>query len=632
METFHIESHLREVYATYPESGHRPVIGITANYVDGDATLRDRYYSQVVRAGGIPVIIPPVDDKDVIVNTLDHIDALLLTGGGDHNPLWFGQEPSPLLHSINATRDLPELLITRLAFNRQIPMLGICRGLQTLALALGGGVAQDISELEHEAVPSEATEGTVGEAGAALAQRGVVRTIKHSQDADRSLATHSVSLSPQSMLASIYATDGKEPYTLCVNSFHHQAVSHGGPRFKATAWAPDGVIEALESTEMKPILGVQWHPEWLGDDGLPLFRWLVEQANLFWKAKKVHERTLTLDTHCDTPMFFPQGVQFGQRDDRILYDLHKMTDGRQDAVIMAAYLPQPKMGEQFSQKVDIAGIIRHNPELASLGTQLSPAQYADMIFDKLEHIVAHYSDYISIARTPADLYEDKRMGRHSIMFGIENGLALNHDLAYVRHFAQRGVVYITLCHNGDNDICDSARGCNTHNGVSSFGEKVIRRMNEEGIMVDLSHAAEKSFYDALDISSTPIVCSHSNSRALCDVPRNLTDDQMRALAQKGGVAHITLYHGFLRADTPEATILDAIDHLEHAIQVMGIDHVGIGTDFDGDGTVRGCADASELINFTRHLLKRRYSERDIAKIWGGNWLRVMAQVQAAKNM
>lgn len=632
METFHIESHLREVYATYPESGHRPVIGITANYVDGDATLRDRYYSQVVRAGGIPVIIPPVDDKDVIVNTLDHIDALLLTGGGDHNPLWFGQEPSPLLHSINATRDLPELLITRLAFNRQIPMLGICRGLQTLALALGGGVAQDISELEHEAVPSEATEGTVGEAGAAWAQRGVVRTIKHSQDAGRSLATHSVSLSPQSMLASIYATDGKEPNTLCVNSFHHQAVSHGGPRFKATAWAPDGVIEALESTEMKPILGVQWHPEWLGDDGLPLFRWLVEQANLFWKAKKVHERTLTLDTHCDTPMFFPQGVQFGQRDDRILYDLHKMTDGRQDAVIMAAYLPQPKMGEQFSQKVDIAGIIRHNPELASLGTQLSPAQYADMIFDKLEHIVAHYSDYISIARTPADLYEDKRMGRHSIMFGIENGLALNHDLAYVRHFAQRGVVYITLCHNGDNDICDSARGCNTHNGVSSFGEKVIRRMNEEGIMVDLSHAAEKSFYDALDISSTPIVCSHSNSRALCDVPRNLTDDQMRALAQKGGVAHITLYHGFLRADTPEATILDAIDHLEHAIQVMGIDHVGIGTDFDGDGTVRGCADASELINFTRHLLKRRYSERDIAKIWGGNWLRVMAQVQAAKNM
>lgn len=609
METFHLQSHLREVYATYPETTHRPVVGITANYTEGDAALRDRYYMQVVRAGGIPVIIPPVADKDVIINTLDHIDALLLTGGGDYNPLWAGQQPSPLLHGINATRDLPELLITQLAFNRQIPMLGICRGLQTLALALGGAVAQDLSLLPID-------------------KHAVV---KHSQDADRSLPTHQVELQAGSILASIYGQENKESKTLFVNSFHHQAVSQTGPRFRVAALAPDGVIEALESNEMKPIMGVQWHPEWLADDGLPIFRWLIKEADLFWRAKQVHERTLTLDTHCDTPMFFPQGVEFSQRDDRILYDLHKMTDGRQDAVIMAAYLPQPKIGEQFSQKVDIAGIIRHNPDLAALGTHLSPTQYADLIFGKLERIVADNSDYISIARTPADLYEDKRKGRRSIMFGIENGLALNHDLACVRHFAQRGVVYITLCHNGDNDICDSARGCSTHNGVSSFGEKVIRRMNEEGIMVDLSHAAEKSFYDALDISSTPIVCSHSNSRALCDVPRNLTDDQMRALAKRGGVAHITLYHGFLCKDTSEATILDAIRHLEHAISVMGIDHVGIGTDFDGDGTVRGCADASELINFTRHLLLRHYSERDIAKIWGGNWLRVMAQVQTAKN-
>ena len=616
METFRLASHLREVYATYPEATHRPVVGITANYTDGDATLRDRYYAQVVRAGGVPLIIPPVADKEVIVNTLDHIDALLLTGGGDHNPLWMAQQPSPLLHGINATRDLPELLITQLAFNRQIPMLGICRGLQTLAITLGGSVAQDISLLNT--------------ADSAAAPQADAPAVKHSQDADRSLPTHTVTLLPHSVLASLYATDGEEPKTLCVNSFHHQAVSHTGPRFKAVAWAADGVVEAMESTEMKPVMGVQWHPEWLGDDGLPLFRWLVEQAALFWQAKRLHERFLTLDTHCDTPMFFPQGVQFGRRDNRILYDLHKMTDGRQDAVIMAAYLPQPKMGQRFSETVDIAGIISHNPNLASLGTQLSPAQYADLIFDKLESIVADKADYISIARTPADLYEDKRQGRRSIMFGIENGLALNHDLAYVRHFAQRGVVYITLCHNGDNDICDSARGCSTHGGVSAFGEKVILCMNDEGIMVDLSHAAEQSFYDALDISRTPIVCSHSNARALCDVPRNLTDDQMRALAKKGGVAHITLYHGFLQKDTPEATILDAINHLEHAIQVMGIDHVGIGTDFDGDGTVRGCADASELINFTRHLLLRRYSERDIAKIWGGNWLRVMAQVQSVK--
>ena len=146
-------------------------------------------------------------------------------------------------------------------------------------------------------------------------------------------------------------------------------------------------------------------------------------------------------------------------------------------------------------------------------------------------------------------------------------------------------------------------------------------------MVDLSHAAEKSFYDALEISRSPIVCSHSNCKALCDVPRNLTDDQLRALAKAGGVAQITLYHGFLSKDR-EASIYDAMAHLEHAISLMGIDHVGLGTDFDGDGGVRGLADASELINFTIHLLKRRYSTDDIRKIWGGNWLRVMNQVQA----
>ena len=217
------------------------------------------------------------------------------------------------------------------------------------------------------------------------------------------------------------------------------------------------------------------------------------------------------------------------------------------------------------------------------------------------------------------------------MLGIENGLALEHEVQNVKHFAQRGIVYITLCHNGDNDICDSARGCNTHNGVSAFGEKVIKEMNDCGIMVDLSHGGEKSFYDALEISRTPIVCSHSNCKALCDVPRNLTDDQLRALAKHGGVAQTTLYHGFLCKEG-EASILDAIKHLEHAISIMGIDHVGLGSDFDGDGGVKGIADASELINFTLQLLRRKYSERDIAKIWGGNWLRVMTQVQAAKSI
>lgn len=598
MKSFDIQSSLDDIYARYPEASRQPVIGLTGNFADGDARLCEQYYMSVVRAGGTPVIIPPVADKDVIINTLDKIDGLVLTGGGDINPLWAGEEPSPRLHGINHMRDKAELLTVRLAYNRQIPMLGICRGIQTLVTALDGEVDQDIAE-------SFAAAHGAGRAAAAAGHS----LIKHSQDADRSEPTHTVRISRESVLYSLYKTE-----TLAVNSIHHQAVRASGRRFSVSAKAPDGVIEAIESSEFKPFIGVQWHPEWLGESGQVLFRWLVDRARDFYTAKDLHCRMLTLDTHCDTPMFFPQGIHFDQRDQRILVDMHKMAEGHQDAVIMAAYLPQPKLGETFSSKVafKVDG----------------PLQYADLIFDKIEEIVNANNRYLSIARTPSDLYEDKRKGRRSIMLGIENGLALNHDISNVRYFARRGVVYITLCHNGDNDICDSARGCNTHGGVSRFGEQVIKEMNRCGIMVDLSHAGEKSFYDALSISSKPIVCSHSNCKALCDVPRNLTDDQLRALAKHGGVAHITLYHGFLRNDSQEATVMDAIAHLEHAISVMGIEHVGLGTDFDGDGGIRGLADSSELINFTLHLLRRRYSERDIARIWGGNWLRVMAQVQS----
>ena len=576
---YSIDHLLQPAYASFPEAQRRPVIGITANYSDCDATLRDRYYRQTVAAGGIPVIIPPIADTAVIADTLEHVDGILLTGGGDYNPLWCGEEPLPGLHGINAERDAAELLLTRMAYHRQKPMLGICRGIQTLAMALGGHVCQDITQ-----------------------------AVKHSQDADRSEATHTVSVAEDSTLYNIYG--GKA--TLYVNSFHHQAVDEPGERFRITARAADGIIEAIESTEYKSIMGVQWHPEWMEEEGQPLFRWIVEKAREYRSVGDMHSRILTLDTHCDTPMFFHQNVDFTTRDPRILVDLHKMTEGRQDAVIMVAYLPQPKIGQRFSDVV----------ELKADG----PAAYADMIFDKIEEIVASKPEYLSIARTPSDLYLDKRKGRKSIMLGIENGLALEHDLQNLRHFAQRGIVYVTLCHNGDNDICDSARGCNTHNGVSQFGEKVIKEMNRLGMMVDMSHAGEKSFYDALDISALPIVCSHSNCRSLCDHPRNLTDDQLRRLAAKGGVAHTTFYHGFLRK-TGEADIIDGIRHLEHAVKVMGIEHVGIGTDFDGDGGVRGMRDASEIQQFTLQLLRRRYSEEDIAKIWGGNWLRVMTTVQ-----
>ena len=509
------------------------------------------------------MVLPPVDDAEVLINMLEGIDGLVLTGGADYNPLWYGEQPEKELHTINSTRDLPELLLTRLAFNRQIPILGICRGVQTMAIALGGNLVQDLKT-----------------------------TLKHSQDAPRSEATHSVTITEGSILYGLY---GQETF---VNSFHHQAVKDCGSHLHVVATAPDGVIEAVESTEQKALMGVQWHPEWMGDEGLKLFEWLTQRSREFKAAKALHREILTLDSHCDTPMFFPQGVHFEQRDPKVLYDLHKMTDGKQDAVTMVAYLPQhPKPGE--------------------LPEGMSPRQYADSIFDQIEAIVAHENDYVALARTPQQLYENKAMGKKSIMLGIENGLAIEDDIRNIAHFAQRGIVYITLCHNGDNAICDSARGTQTHGGVSAFGEQVIGEMNRLGVMVDLSHGAETRFFDALSISQTPIVCSHSNCKALCDVPRNLTDAQLKALAQAGGVAQITLYHGFLRKEG-EADIRDAMAHLNHAIDVMGIDHVGLGTDFDGDGGIKGLADASELINFTTALLRQRFSKADIKKIWGEN--------------
>ena len=556
-------------YASFPEAQRKPVIGITGNYGELTCKLAEGYYKSILRAGGVPVIIPPLSDTDVIINTLEHLDALVLSGGADYDPHYAGEEPCPLLGTINEERDLPELFITQLAYNRQLPILGICRGIQTLAMVLGGHVRQDISDIQSH---------------------------NHSQEEDRNIATHPVTFEQDSLLASLY-----HHCQLEVNSFHHQAVDETGPRFRVIARSDDGIIEAMESAEYKPILGVQWHPECL-ENGLPIFCRLVDQARQYRELCDIHSRVLTLDTHCDTPMFFPQNVDFGQRDPKILVDLHKMTEGHQDATIMVAYLPQG---------------------------QADAKNYADNIFDKIEDIVARNSQYVSIARRPDDLWLNKQQGRKSIMLGIENGHALEGSIDNLRHFAQRGIVYMTLCHNGDNDICDSARGEHTHNGVSAFGREVISEMNRLGIMVDLSHAGEKSFYDALKISKTPIVCSHSSCRSLCDHPRNLTDDQMRALAQQGGVMQVTLYNGFLVKDG-EATLDDAMRHIDHAIEVMGIDHVGLGTDFDGDGGIRGLASSSELMNYTRELLKRHYSETDIQKLWGGNFLRIMRLVQESR--
>ena len=552
---FDIAADYDRIHWTFPPHKSSPVIGLTGNFRDSDCT-------------------------DALINTLEHVDGILLTGGADINPLFLGEEPIKELHGINPRRDRQELLLAKLAADRQIPILGICRGIQTMNAAFGGPLLQDI----HVQL-----EGT---------------RIKHDQDLDRSYASHTVSIEKDSLLHELFSTD-----TIAVNSFHHQAVKEPAPGFRVCAYSSDGVIEAIESTEYKSMLGVQWHPECFilrGDECMmPLFHWLVREASSFKEAKRLHNRILSLDSHCDTPMFFDQQIDFASRDPKILVDLHKMTEGHLDATIMVAYLKQLGLNDE---------------EL------LAATSKANRILNEIEAMVAKSADYVNIAYTPADLYRLKSEGKKAIMLGIENGYAIGKDIANVERFRRRGVVYMTLCHNGNNQLCGSARYNDENLGVNAFGEQVIREMNRVGMMVDISHAGERTFYDALDISTKPIVASHSSSRALCNHPRNLTDAQLKALADKGGVAQVTLYNGFLKEEGT-ATIQDAIAHLNHMVDVMGIEHVGIGTDFDGDGGIIGCASASELINFTRCLLKERYSEEDIRRIWGGNFLRVMEEVQ-----
>lgn len=567
----------------------KPLIGITGNYNEGELKLLPGYYRSIEAAGGLPVVIPPRRhfDDETLNQLLEGLDGLLLSGGADINPILLNEDPVPALHGINHERDEWELALAQVAYQRQLPILGICRGIQVLAAALGGTVLQDL----QTALPQ-------------------VQLIKHSQNADRAVATHFVTAEPDSTIARLLGT------RFAVNSFHHQAVGQVGPHFRVTARSADGVIEAIESTELKDIIGVQWHPECFvleGDESmLPLFTHLVQNATQFRRAKQVHQQVLTLDSHCDTPMFFDQGVDLTRRDPKLLVDFVKMREGHLDATTMVAYLPQGELS-------------------AEAMTQAT--QNAEHLLCEIEERVAK-APGVALASTVEELYHNKRCGTLSVMRGIENGYALGSDVRNVERFARMGLVYITLCHNGDNLICDSARRSQQLNGgLSAYGRQVVSEMNRCGLMVDLSHAAERSFYDALQVSQTPIVCSHASSRALCNHERNLTDDQLRALAQVGGVAQVTFYHGFLRLDDEgiPATINDAVRHLMHMIDVAGIDHVGIGTDFDGDGGIRGCANASELINFTRRLLAEGLTTDDLQKVWGGNWLRVMQQVQAFRS-
>lgn len=573
-------SEYRALTDHFPNHAQRPVIGITGNVGEHGCELGEGYFRSIEHAGGIPLVIPATTNRVLLASMLDRVDGLLLSGGADVNPLCVGEDPLPELHNISPLRDYCELLLVRLAYDRNIPVLGICRGIQVIASALGGRVHQDLKVCLPD-----------------------TPLLKHSQDAPRPTPTHRVVAEEGSLIEKLLG------HEFAVNSFHHQAVADAGPKLRVTARATDGVIEAVESTEMKDIIGVQWHPECfiLDDDRtmLPLFRDFVERAENFRYTRALHREILTLDSHCDTPMWYERGADLSVRHDDVLVDLHRMTEGCLDVVVMAAYQPQGgRSAEELAEAT-----LRADRLIAAIKSQAQKAVG------------------VQVALTPKHLFANKAAGRKSILIGIENGYALGRDLSNVERYRREGVIYITLCHNGDNDICDAAsKSQREHGGLSDFGREVVKEMNRTGIIVDLSHASEETFFDAVALSSQPVICSHSSSRALCNHPRNLTDDQLRTLAARDGVAQATFYAGFLREEG-EATLNDAVRHIMHMIDVAGIDHVGIGSDFDGDGGVRGLASAADYLQLTRRLLAEGLQPKHLRKLWGGNFIRVMSKVQ-----
>ena len=572
-------------YMPATECQQPPRIGISANRRDGLSCIAETYIQSVLDAGGAPILIPVITDIKALTAIVSDLDGLIMSGGGDINPLYLQEEPIPQLQDVDTVRDEYDLILLRLAANRQIPMMGICRGHQIMNVAFGGSVYQDIHS----------------QAGRPL--------LKHSQTLAREFASHSVKMEMgENQLRDIFPNE--KP--VFVNSFHHQAVKEVAPFFRAIATAADGINEAMEHTE-KRIFSVQWHPEAMapqGDESMKaLFAYHIENARRFAQAKKIHERIITLDSHTDTPMIFPGDFSIGEKMGGKV-NLPFMEEGRIDTTFMVAYIPQGKRDD------------------ASLK---AATDYAIERLTQVRRQETLFPQRMGIATTPHEIRCLKAQGKKAICLGIENGYALGKHIENVEMFKKMGVCYITLCHNGDNDICDSAKGNQEWKGLSPFGKEVVKAMNRNGIMVDLSHAAESSFYDALEVSETPIFTSHSSARALCDHPRNLTDDQLKALAARGGVAQICLYKGFINKEEEKASLSDAIRHVNHIVDLVGIDHVGIGSDFDGDGELIGCAATNELINITVRLLEEGYSEEDIRKIWGGNFLRLMAEVQAFPN-
>jgi len=375
-----------------------------------------------------------------------------------------------------------------------------------------------------------------------------------------------------------------------------------------------------------------------------------EEKLIKW-ADKIHESILTVDTHCDTPMEFSDpGFDLGVKSIDGCVDFPKMVEGGLHAEFFVVFTPQGPRNDSTYNKVQ---------------------QKALEIFNAIHKNVEKNNSMAEIATTPDDAYRLKREGKIAAFIGMENGYPIGKDITKIRQFYDLGARYMTLAHTKNNDICDSSTdpvGAE-NDGLSTFGMKVVKEMNRIGMMVDISHISDKSFFDVLKITNAPVIASHSSCRALCGSPRNLSDDMLLALKENGGVIQICMVGNFLKTPEPNpeldsrlkelkdkygdfealpdsikkivnkefkdilkkyekpATVKDLVDHIDHVVQVIGIDYVGIGTDFDGGGGVDGCRSASDIKNITTELLRRGYSKSEIKKIWGGNLMRVFRKVE-----
>ena len=336
---------------------------------------------------------------------------------------------------------------------------------------------------------------------------------------------------------------------------------------------------------------------------------------LLERARQIHERVVVLDTHVDIePEYFSgAGPNYVTGIDSTQVDLPSMEAGGLDAAFFSLYQEQ--------------------------GDDLTPAGYADAFAIAMDKLLAirrltteMAPDRIGLATSADDVRRIAGEGRLVALLGMENGYALGENAGNVRRFAELGVRYLSLAHNGNNQLADSntseADGTRW-NGLSRLGQEVVAEANRWGVVLDISHPSKEANLQTMALSRAPVMASHSSVRGLTDHARNLDDEQLLALARNGGVVHVTAYPAFLRIPGREGRVgvTELVDHIDYIVDLIGIDHVGISSDFDGGGGIEGWDDASETPNVTLELVRRGYSEVDIAKIWGGNVLRVLEEAE-----